>query len=68
MHGWRIPTTACLFSADGPVPKAAGTQERAHTAALSCFWSQLLQLLPMGAYAELCSANAQCISESRLLE
>lgn len=66
---WSITTAACLFSADEPVPKTAGKQEGVHTAALTCYWSQMLLLLPMGTYtAELCSANAQCISQSRLLE
>ena len=41
---------ATAFSADGPVLKAAGIFERTHIAALSFYWTQLPQLLPMGAY------------------
>lgn len=63
MHGWSAPTAVCLFSDDGLVPKAAGTQERAHTAALSYYWSQVPQLSPMG---NICCGQ-QMLSPSSIL-
>lgn len=69
VYSWSIPIATSLVFVDSPVLKAADIWERAHKAVLICYWSQVLQLLYMGAYkAQLCSTNAQCITESRLLE